>query len=105
MEEMVGLVTTSSTVEVWDCFKVWYMMGWLGFLVVAANRWGQVFRHCWGSPSEEQHVDWVLVNADQFNQGSEVNKSGLSLDLSLESKAEKFSKLGAHVSDRGAGNN
>merc|ERR1719295_870519 len=43
--------------------------GWLqeGGHLVVANRWDKVLRKSWGSPAEDQHVDWVLVDVQVLN--------------------------------------
>merc|ERR1719423_251639 len=66
-------------------------LGWVqesGHLVVA-DGWGQVLGESWGSPSEDHHVDWVLVDLDELDDGPAVDVAGLSLDHGLESEAEE----------------
>jgi len=66
-------------------------LGWVqesGHLVVA-DGWGQVLGESWGSPSEDHHVDWVLVDLDELDEGPAVDVAGLSLDHGLESEAEE----------------
>merc|ERR1719370_2131584 len=100
MEEMVGLDRVSTELDSEECFRVWYLMDSPTFLVahptlnsmvtslvedidwvvddgdlVPANRWGQVLRQSRRGPTKEQHVHWVLVDADELKEGPEVNKS------------------------------
>merc|ERR1719481_1940607 len=66
-------------------------LGWVqesGHLVVA-DGWGQVLGESWGSPSEDHHVDWVLVDLDELDEGPAVDVAGLSLDHGLESEADE----------------
>merc|ERR1719391_202083 len=70
--------------------------GWLqeGGHLVVANRWDKVLRKSWGSPAEDQHVDWVLVDVQVLNNGPHVDKPGLSDQLGLEAKTQVLSEGG-----------
>jgi len=70
--------------------------GWLqeGGHLVVANRWDKVLRKSWGSPAEDQHVDWVLVDVQVLNNGPHVDEPGLSDQLGLEAKTQVLSEGG-----------
>ena len=81
--------------------------GGLGWVVadgqlVPADGWGHALRQSWGSPAEEHHVQWVLVDLDELNERPEVNEPGLSLDLGLQADAEVLAEGVGQLLDWGS---